>query len=292
MLKFSSNTQLLGSVPLTPATRQSAKTVVVGVPFNGLMQYRGGSYHQTESIRRGCIANVGPDVVDMGDIEDEWGYDVERMSKHLIDNLGSHLFTYPLVLGGDHSIGYPLARLASERMGPMYHLVIDAHHDLWPGDGLTHANWLRLAIEHGWTGGATVFGARSRAHAEHWSHYYEEWNVRLFDPDQSLDMAHRISDMDGWPGDAPCWLSVDLDGIDPAYAPGVNTTEPGGFTSREVFRLIDDLFVHFDIVGADIVEYMPQRDVNGQTAELAGAIMRDIINGFGRKEGKNQWRRK
>jgi agmatinase len=174
----------------------------------------------------------------------------------------------PIVLGGDHAITYPVLRAIRPRHSRLSVLHIDAHPDLYDefqGDRYSHACPFSRALEEGLVDelvqvGIRTMNASQRAQAERFR----------------VD----VIDMDRWvAGDRPSlanpvYLSIDLDGLDPAHVPGVAHPEPGGLTVREVLTLIHRLNV--PLVGADVVELNPELDQRSLTAIVAAKLVKEL----------------
>ena len=178
----------------------------------------------------------------------------------------------PLSLGGDHSITYPILKAVAARHGPVDILHIDAHLDLYDeleGDRYSHACPFRRAIDDGLVRHLVQVGIRSAppAHLE-----FGAANGVV-----SLG-SEQIGDIPWDRLNAPLYMSIDLDGLDPAFAPGVSHIEPGGLTSREVIALIHKLPV--SPVGADIVELNPSCDINLMTTHLAVRLVKELAARF------------
>ncbi len=174
----------------------------------------------------------------------------------------------PLSLGGDHSVTYPILRAMKEIHGRLNILHVDAHTDLYEefeGDRYSHACPFARAIEDGCVGSLVQVGLRSVTPS-----------CRRFGEKHGVVML-GAEELDGIPYDrlqAPLYVSIDLDGLDPAFAPGVSHPEPGGLTTREVLRMMAKLQVA--PVGADIVELNPERDVNMMTAGVAARFVKEL----------------
>ena len=179
----------------------------------------------------------------------------------------------PIVLGGDHSITIPVLKAMAERHGPVHILDIDAHGDLYPefqGDPNSHACVFARVLEHGYAKSLTQVGIRT-----------------LNDVQLATAKEHdvRITDMRAWATgerpkvEGPVYISIDMDGFDPAYAPGVSHREPGGLTPRDVITIIQDLAV--PILGADIVELNPSMDRDHITAPLAAKLIKELAAKIG-----------
>lgn len=174
----------------------------------------------------------------------------------------------PVALGGDHMVTGPIVAALAEIHGPLNILHFDAHPDLYDdyeGDPLSHASPFARIMEAGHASRLVQFGIRTlnahcRAQAERFG--VEMIEMRDFAPER-VPIPQ-----------APLYISIDLDGFDPAFAPGVAHHEPGGPSVREVLRVLDR--VPGPIVGADIVELNPSRDVGGVTATLAAKLVKEL----------------
>ncbi|MEP1124587.1 MAG: agmatinase family protein [Ilumatobacter sp.] len=178
-----------------------------------------------------------------------------------------------ITLGGDHSVTYPILRAFREVHDDLTVVHVDAHPDMYDdldGNPLSHASPFARALEEGCMTKLVQLGIRTAT--QHMVDQAERWNVTMITP-------RRLSEFDASSLTGPIYVSLDLDGLDPSCAPGVSHHEPGGLTVREVLDVIDAL--PGPIVGADIVELNPTRDVVDMTAmvgakfvkELAGAML-------------------
>lgn len=172
-------------------------------------------------------------------------------------------------LGGDHMVTHPiLAGYAEAKRPPPQVVHIDAHPDLYAdfeGDPLSHASPFARILEKGLAAALTQLGIRTmNAHLRDQAGKY---GVRVFSP---ADHAAALTLLPH----APTYISIDLDGLDPAFAPGVSHHEPGGLTTREVLDVIWK--APGPVIGGDIVELNPDRDVNGMTATLAAKLLKEL----------------
>ena len=176
----------------------------------------------------------------------------------------------PLSLGGDHSVSYPVLRAIGPFVPDLTILQIDAHPDLYgdfEGDRFSHACPFarimeeRLAVQLVQVGIRTM-NALQRAQAE-------RFGVRAID--MRAWVAGERPELR-----APLYVSVDMDGLDPAFVPGVSHREPGGLTVREVVSLIQSL--PGPIVGADVVELNPTQDASGASATVAAKLVRELAS--------------
>ena len=183
----------------------------------------------------------------------------------------------PLALGGDHSVTYPVIRgLASST--PVTILHIDAHGDLYDefplpeagmpsglGDRYSHACPFARIMEEGLCRRLVQVGVRTMT--PHLLAQATRFGVEVFGPDQCADVP--VESLQG-----PLYVSLDLDGLDPAFAPGVSHPEPGGLSVRDVIRLLHR--VRAPIVGGDIVEYNPGNDFRDLTARVAAKLLKEL----------------
>lgn len=174
-----------------------------------------------------------------------------------------------LALGGDHAVSFPLLRAYGEAHPGLTVLHIDAHPDLYDeldGDRLSHACPFARALEEGRIARLVQVGIRTlnphqRAQARRFG--VEVVEMRDWRPGMDLRLG------------GPLYLSLDLDALDPAFAPGVSHHEPGGLTTRELLGIIQSLPV--PLVGADLVELNPVRDPSGITAALAAKLVKELL---------------
>lgn len=172
-----------------------------------------------------------------------------------------------LSLGGDHAVTYPVMRAYAEAFPGLSIVHIDAHPDLYDdfeGDPLSHASPFARIMEAGLASGLVQIGIR--ASTPHLAEQARRFGVKTFGAD---DVAAAISALP--PG--PVYLSIDLDGLDPAFAPGVKHYEPGGLTVREVLAVI--AAIPGPVVGADVVELCPERDHLDLTAKVAAKLVKE-----------------
>ena len=166
------------------------------------------------------------------------------------------MVTHPIVAG-----------IAAER-GPVAILHFDAHPDLYDdfeGDPLSHASPFARIMEKGLASRLVQVGIRTaNAHCREQAKRFgvETVEMRSFAPD-------RVPIPEG-----PLYISIDMDALDPAFAPGVSHHEPGGLSVRDILSVLDR--VPGPLIGADIVEYNPSRDVNGMTAVVAAKLVKEI----------------
>ena len=175
-----------------------------------------------------------------------------------------------IALGGDHSVTYPVLRAVGPLFPALTLLHIDAHpdlHDIFEGDRFSHACPFARILDERLVARLVQVGIRT---------------INGHQRSQAARLGVEIIDMQAWTDGVrpnlagPIYLSLDLDGLDPAFAPGVSHQEPGGLSTREVIGLIQRL--PGPIVGADVVEYNPVRDLGGATARVAAKLVKEIAS--------------
>jgi arginase len=174
----------------------------------------------------------------------------------------------PLVLGGDHAVSVPVVAALAAAHGPLTILHFDAHPDLYDdfgGDPRSHASPFARIMEAGHCRRLVQLGIRTMN--RHCREQVARFGVEVI---EMKDFApDRVPVLEG-----PLYISLDLDGIDPAFAPGVAHPEPGGLTVRDVLAVLTRQTA--PLVGADIVELNPVRDLNGLTANLAAKLVKEL----------------
>ncbi len=257
-------------------TLKKGSLAIAGVPFDAYSSYLRGAARAPDLIRdafksdsANTFAEGGSDIQDhpglndLGNMPLKNYFDIEKWTRAILERTDRVLF-----LGGDHSITYPIMKAYAEKHTGLTILQFDAHSDLYhdfEGNPYSHACPFARIMEEGLVRRLIQVGVRTLT-----THLREQ--ARRFDV-EIHEMRH------GMPGslqiDSPVYLSLDLDVLDPAFAPGISHYEPGGMSTREVLYLIQQL--DQPVVGADIVEYNPLRDINGMTAMVASKFFREIV---------------
>ena len=275
---------------------------IVGVPYDGGTSYRPGARLGPREIRSqsslirsySYFQKVAPfdvlNVADVGDVDPppvsiDKAYDAIEARIGTIADAGAR----PLVVGGDHSISLPVLRALARRHGPLALLQVDAHIDTWDeyfGGKYFHGTPFRRAIEEGIVDAKRFIqvGIRGPMYGDDDFEFHREHGITVIDIDQVK--AHGIA---GTVGEVrrvlsgSCYMTFDIDGVDPAFAPGTGTPEVGGLTSHEAQQLVRGL-AGLSIVGGDIVEVAPIFDGPGQiTALLAANLMFEFLCAIARE---------
>ncbi|WP_339625205.1 agmatinase [uncultured Maribacter sp.] len=203
-------------------------------------------------------------ISDKGDFIINEYFDIAATTKKHLDT-GSKVLT----LGGDHSITFPIIKAYHDQHPKLDILHIDAHADLYhdyEGDPYSHACPFARIMENGLAVKLVQVGIRTLN--PHQASQAKKYKVDIHEM-RNLDL-NNIPKFKN-----PLYISLDMDGFDPAFAPGVSHHEPGGLSSRQVINLIQS--IDTQVVGADIVEYNPDRDFQDMTAYLAAKMMKEIL---------------
>ena len=255
------------------------RPTLLGVPFDAKSSYLRGAAEAPARIREALRSSGGnlwtEEMIDLGaagalgDAGDTTVADgdhlalIERAVARVLEGGGR-----PIVLGGDHSISYPILRTVRRHHPRLAVLHFDAHPDLYDefeGDRLSHATPFARSLEEKLADRLVQVGIRAMT-GEQWRQA-ERFGVEVYDM-RRLEAGERPS------VDGPVYLSIDLDALDPAFAPGVSHREPGGLAVREILTMIQHL--EGPIVGADIVEYNPRQDPTGITAAVCAKLVKEV----------------
>jgi agmatinase len=214
----------------------------------------------TDLSAPGRISDYG-DIAFGGD-RDPWDLIEERVAGAMAD--GNPL----LCLGGDHAITHPIMRAVRRRHAALTILHIDAHPDIYhayQGNPRSHTSPFARIMEEKLTDRLIQVGLRTVN--DHHREQFKRFGV------ETIEIGHCGEKLQ-FGIKTPVYISVDIDALDPAFAPGVSHREPGGLSTRQVIDFIQS--VDQPIVGADIVEYNPHCDIVGQTAIVAAKIAKEI----------------
>jgi arginase len=175
-----------------------------------------------------------------------------------------------ICLGGDHSVSYPVIEAHAAQYKSLHVLHLDAHADLYDNfdnNPYSHASPFARLMEKNILGSLTQVGIRTLN--THQQAQAAKFGVQIIEmKNVDTDFIKTLK--------APLYISLDLDVLDPAFAPGISHHEPGGMTTRELISIIQRIDVN--IVGADIVEYNPIRDINNMTAMVAYKLFKELVD--------------
>ena len=263
-----------------------ARYVICGVPFDGTSSFRPGSRFAPQEMRAASYnfetysSFFDVDLTDV-QIHDAGDLEVAATIDQTLELITVYAEKYvrdgkiPIMLGGEHSLTFPFVNACKKKYPDIGFVVLDAHMDLreeYGGEKNSHACISRHVIENITKKYASV-GIRSGNREEY--EYVSENNIKVFSAEDVFsegiesiikDIRKEIS--------GPIYLSVDMDAIDPAYAPALGTPEPYGITPHDVREVISCLAPQ--IVGFDLVEIAPEYD-SGGTAVMGAKLVRDFI---------------
>jgi agmatinase len=273
---------------------------VVGVPFDGAVTNRPGARFGPQEIRRASLMlcdgthphfNVAPfaQVCDAGDLRMP-NTSLTEARKAIEAQVAPLLKKYHCAfLGGDHSITLSLLRAYKAHFGkPLAMVHFDAHCDTWQdhfGEPSGHGTWTYEAIKEGLVDPKKTvqIGLRSagdRAAREYVSDQggaiYTARDLRGMESPAQLKAV--IDAIKARIGNAPCYLTLDIDCLDPAFAPGTGTPEPGGMTSAQVLTVLEEL-APLNFVGMDCVEVAPAYDHAELTTNAAATFVWTYLSG-------------
>ena len=261
-----------------------AQTVLIGAPMDYTVSFRAGSRMAPMAIRqvsealeeyslRACKDLRDIEYIDAGDVVLPFG-NVEN-SLALIEKAVAIIHEQgktPFLLGGDHLVSFPAVKAAKAFYDDLILLHFDAHADLRPHymeEPLSHASVIYRIIEEVGVKEVYQFGIRSGTKEEM---ELASQKTNLFQDEVEKPLAEVLPNIKG----KPLYITVDIDVVDPAYAPGTGTPEPGGITSREFLR-IPQLLSSCRVVGMDLVEVSPPYDTAEITALLAAKFIREAL---------------
>lgn len=282
-----------------PHSRDLANVDValVGVPYDGATSYRSGTRFGPRAIREQSLLLWGYNnaqqvdpfaqlrIVDYGDVD---VIPVDVLATHsAVESTVSTIIAAgcrAITLGGDHSIALPLLRAHHRKYGPLAVIHFDAHPDTWdeefPGRKISHGTPFRRAIDAGLidTNAYLQIGIRGPTPSAQDYEDSRKLGARLITIDEAVAMgpAAVVAEIHQRVGTRPCYLTFDIDAVDPAFAPGTGTPEVGGFSSREVLQMVRGLR-GLQLVGADLVEVSPPFDAQGITAILAANLAFEFL---------------
>jgi len=212
---------------------------------------------------------LGTDIIvdDRGDLPlDETDQDLGRIFTAAREATEAGIV--PIFLGGDHMVTFPIVSGLAEAHDAVNILHFDAHPDLYQdfnGDPLSHASPFARIMERGFASRLVQVGIRTmNRHCREQVGIYGVEVVEMRDFDAATVPIPK----------APLYISIDLDALDPAFAPGVSHHEPGGLSVRDVLSVLHR--IDGPIIGADVVEYNPSRDINGMTAVVAAKLVKEL----------------
>ena len=269
---------------------------LIGVPTDLGVTNRPGARHGPREIRNSSSLmrafNLGMRlnpydlcrIADIGDVRFTGRYDLEAQTEQIAEFYRAvhRAGVIPVSAGGDHSITFPIFQaIAAHRPIGMVH--IDAHTDTWGdlfGSKFTHGAPFRLAVEHGLLDPKRTIqiGIRGGQNLMDGVDFSLAHGMRVVFMEEfaELGVARVIEEALRVVGDGPTYISFDVDGLDPVYAPGTGTPEVGGLSTLDAQRLLHGLRGR-NLIGGDVVEVAPPYDQTGNTALVGATMMFEIL---------------
>lgn len=266
---------------------------ITGVPFDQAVTHRAGARFGPRAIREASALQPfdppygwGYDplselsVVDYGDLAFDYAKVADfpdRLTAHIAGILAQGPGT--VTLGGDHYITLPILRAYAAKFGPMAVVHFDAHSDLWPDDDLSridHGTMMYKAVQAGLVdvGRSVQIGIRTECEDYHGITVIDAPEVHALRP---AEVAARVRAI---VGDAPVYLTFDIDALDPAFAPGTGTPVWGGLASWQAAAILRGL-AGVDLKGGDVVEVSPPYDTTGATAVAGAHVAMELVALYG-----------
>jgi arginase len=257
---------------------------VLGIPFDANSSFLKGPSFAPQRIRlmekegsANSFSEIGLEIKDglnyhdLGDLVfDETN--AEMAFKIINDKVKEIVFSNDklISIGGDHSVSYPIISAFADKYEKLNILHLDAHSDLYDNfdnNPFSHASPFARLMETGKINSLTQVGIRTLN--THQKEQAKKFGVKIIEmKDLNFDFIQTLQ--------PPLYISLDLDVLDPAFAPGISHHEPGGMTTRDLIHIIQNIPV--EIIGADIVEYNPIRDLNNMTAMVAYKLLKELIS--------------
>lgn len=261
-----------------------ASVTLIGAPWDGSSSFQRGAAAAPAAIRRALWSpssnswnERGDDLSAEGVLDDAGDVDVGTTASAARAAIAQTvrgvvaLGARPLVLGGDHSITYPILRGCDARGDRPAIVHLDAHGDLYDsfeGDRYSHACPFARIMEEGLANRLIQVGVRTLT--AHQREQVAKFGVESYGPSRWREALTVITALEG-----PVYVSLDLDVLEPMLAPGLSHPEPGGLTVREVLEVLQG--IRAPVIGADVVEYNPANDLRDLTAFVAAKFVKELV---------------
>jgi guanidinobutyrase len=277
-------------------TAEGLDACFVGIPMDIGSSTRSGTRHGPRQIRaESCMlrpynmaTGAAPfehlQVADIGDIAINT-FDLKKTVDIITEAYDAILAhdCIPLTLGGDHTLTYPVLRAIARKHGPVALIHIDAHADINDemfGEKIAHGTPFRRAFDDGLLQNDKVFqiGLRGTGYSPddfNWARK-QGWTVVQAEECWGKSLKPLIDDVRSRIGDAPTYLTYDIDSLDPAFAPGTGTVEIGGLTTWQALELVRGC-AGLNLVGGDLVEVSPPYDPSGNTALIGANLLYEML---------------
>lgn len=272
---------------------KEASAVILGLPMDYTVSYKPGSRSGASAIRRVSSSLEEYSVYLNKDLSDYSYFDLGDLglpfgnveaSLGIIYTAAAEILKdkkFPVFLGGEHLVSFPIIRAFAEVFADLRVVHFDAHADLrkdYYGEVNSHATVMRKVTELLGQGRVYQFGIRSGLKEEF---EYAKLNTRMYIDKVLEPLKELLPELK----EKPVYVSLDIDVVDPAFAPGTGTQEPGGCSSKEIIEAVH-MLKGLNVVGFDLVEVCPQLDYSERTSILAAKLVREMILMHGNSRDK------
>lgn len=278
------------------ASAEGLDACFVGIPMDIGTSNRAGTRHGPRQIRdesrmirpfnmaTGAAPFARMQVADIGDVPINT-FDLKK-SVAIIEDFYDEILSHdaiPLTLGGDHTLSWPILKAMAKKHGPVALIHVDAHSDTNEhmfGETVAHGCPFRRAWEDGCLQNdrVTQIGVRATGYAPDdfgWGRS-KGWRVVQAEECWYKSLAPLMAEIRERVGDAPVYLTSDIDSLDPAFAPGTGTVEPGGLSIWQAYEIVRGC-AGLNLVGCDLVEVSPPYDPSGNTALIAANLLYEML---------------
>ena len=266
---------------------------IAGIPFDGAVTNRPGARFGPQEIRRASLMlcdgihpffNVSPlgQLGDAGDMRLPNASPLPDVRSAIQSQAAALMARHHCVfIGGDHSVTLPLLRAAKAQHGPVALIHFDAHCDTWSdhfGEPSGHGTWTYEAIQEGLVDPTKTVQIGIRSSGERAARDYVKdqggaiYTARDLRGKDGTQLGDIVKEIRARIGGQPCYLTLDIDCLDPAFAPGTGTPEPGGMTSSQVMTFLEEL-APLNFIGMDCVEVAPAYDHAELTSNAAAQFV-------------------
>ncbi|MBP2172224.1 agmatinase [Methanococcus voltae] len=274
---------------------ETADFVIFGIPYDSTTSYKPGARFGPDEVRKSSwgLETYSPTLdLDLiyAKVHDAKNVDIDGCQSELIKRTyksAKYLLEHkkiPVMIGGEHSVSYPVIKAVAEEYKDIIVVHFDAHCDLrdeYHNNPQSHACVIKQSLNH--VSNVFQFGIRS-GDSDEWEFARTDERINISQELPTVEDVKKIAELN-----KPIYITVDIDVLDPAFAPGTGTPEPCGFSTKE---LINSLYLFRDIfdkvVGFDVVEVSPPYDMSGITSIAASKILREMILMKNEKKNKTE----
>ncbi len=290
LVDMTTSTAFAGCLADSPGDPGSGDLCLVGLPDDSRSSYRRGAAQGPSAVRSSYDGNcfnsttesgvdLAGSVIDLGDLRSGAEWSEARQSYREKAGVLFRKRSVPFFIGGDHAVTVPILEALAEVGEPVHVIQLDAHPDLYPeygGDASSHACVASRALEMPHVASVHQIGIRTMNEVQESEARLHGDRVQI---QHARELVSEVPHPATIPATAAVYLTLDIDVLDPAFAPGVSHPVPGGLSTRQILNWIQG--IPWRLVGMDVVEVNPQVDPSGRTAVAAGRLLHEGM-GVGR----------